>query len=433
MDSQKRFSIWKCIIAIAALALFINVPASYAANLSDLKDKKSEVESQKEELSDEIEDKSSEIDTIENRQDNIMEQIEVLAAKIEDTNTEISKVNADIETANKEIDKLKEDIVYLQQKIDERTALLEERARAIQLNGSISYLDVLLGANSFVDFIDRMSAVSTLLEADRQIMRDQKDDKQKLEDQKLLLEQEKKKLEENQKKLEALKSSLDGQSKEKNKLIDELEADQAKLSKEKKLLEKEYSEAIEVGKDLEAQIVAEQRKAAEAAAAAAKASSSGNKTSSSNANNSADSNSNLPAVSAGTWTKPTNGRFTSKFGWRDIGYGQEFHYGIDLAAPTGTPVVAAADGVVIHSSPMSTYGNLVMITHNINGQVFTTVYAHLSGYWVSKGDVVKKGQKIAPVGNTGRSFGSHLHFELHVGEWNGKRSNAVNPLRYISL
>lgn len=417
---------------IVVLCLTLQVPATYAANLTDLKEQQQNIESKKNELSGEINGKKSEINTIENRQDKIMEQIDALAAKIEETNSDITKVNGDIQQAEADIKKLQEDIEYLQQKIDERNALLEERARAIQVSGTVSYIDVLLGANSFVDFIDRMSAVTTLLEADRQIMREQKEDQQNLEDQQQLLQQKKKKLEDNKAELNKLKASLKSQSAEKNKLVDQLEAEQSKLAKEKRLLEEEYSEAIQVEKSLEKQILAEQRKAAAAAATAAKKSS-GNKPVGSNADNSADSSGKLPAVSAGTWTKPANGRFSSKFGWRDIGFGQEFHYGIDIANSSGTPIVAAAAGVVTYAAPMSTYGNLVMITHNINGQVFTTVYAHLSGFWVSKGAVVQKGQKIAPMGNTGRSFGSHLHFELHVGEWNGKRSNAVNPLRYISL
>ena len=427
MNNNKKITALKWLITIAVLCLAIHVPASYAAELSDLQQKKQQVESQKGQLSNEIKGKESEINTIENRQEKIMEQISALATKIEDTNAEIVNVNTDISNATTEIKKLEKEIAYLQQKIDERTALLEERARAIQISGQISYLDVLLGANSFVDFIDRMSAVTTLLDADRKIMREQKNDQQTLEDQKQLLEQEKKTLEESKAKLVTLKDSLDKQSKEKNKLIDELESEQAKLAKDKRLLEEEYSEAIQVEKNLEKQIIEEQRKAAALAAAAAK------KKNNSSGNNSADSNTNLPVVSAGTWTKPTNGRFTSKFGWRDIGFGQEFHYGIDLANSSGTPVVAAADGVVTYASSMSGYGNVVMITHSINGQIFTTVYAHLNGFWTSKGQTVSKGQKIGPMGNTGRSFGSHLHFEIHVGEWNGKRSNAVNPLRYISL
>ena len=131
--------------------------------------------------------------------------------------------------------------------------------------------------------------------------------------------------------------------------------------------------------------------------------------------------------------KPTNGRLTSGYGWRDLGFGPEFHYGIDLANASGTPIVAAADGVVSYAAPLSTYGNVVIMTHSIDGQIYTTVYAHLSSFNVSVGSVVSKGEQIASMGSTGRSFGSHLHFEIHTGTWQGQKKGSLNPLRYIDV
>lgn len=421
---KKSKGAMKSMMLTAAMVLAVSAPVSYAANLSDLKENKQQIEQKKNELSNSIDQKSTEINTIENKQDQIMAQITQLNAEIAKTDAEITQTVNDINQANQEIIDLQAEIDLLQKKIDDRTELLEKRARAIQAEGKVNYLDVLLGANSFVDFIDRMSAVTTLIDADRQIMRDQKADQQKLEEQKLMLENTKKQLEENQKKLESLRSSYDAQKVEKNKLIDELEAEQAKLSSEKRLLEEEYSEAIQVSKELESQIVAEQNRLAEIARQQAAANGGGS---------SVANNGNIPQVAAGTWTKPANGRFTSKFGWRDIGFGQEFHYGIDIANVTGTPIVAAADGIVSYAGWMNGYGNVIMLTHSINGQTFATVYAHLSKISVSKGQAVSKANTIGLMGNTGRSFGSHLHFELHVGPWTGSRSNAVNPLRYIAL
>ncbi|CAM5557437.1 hypothetical protein LSPH24S_07116 [Lysinibacillus sphaericus] len=82
-----------------------------------------------------------------------------------------------------------------------------------------------------------------------------------------------------------------------------------------------------------------------------------------------------------------------------------FHYGVDLANKTGTPIWASADGVVSYAAPLSSYGNVVILTHSINGQIYTTVYAHLSAFNVSVGDVVNQGQQIAAMGSTGRSTG----------------------------
>ncbi len=398
------------------MLLFIQMPITYAASLSDLKDQKSKIERQKNELNSQIKNKSNQLNSIENKQDQLLAQIKKLSEKITKTNNEISAVTKEIKTAEAEIEKLQAEMAKLQEKIDQRDELLQERARAIQENGTVSYIDVLLGANSFVDFIDRFSAVNTLMEADRQIMRDQKNDKEKLEEQKLILENTKKELESDKAELEKLKSSLDSQKTEKNQLIDELEAEQEKLAKEKQVLEEEYSEALEVSKDLQEQIIAEQKRQIELIRQREQ-----------------QNGGSLPAVSDGTWTKPTNGRLSSGYGWRNIGAGSEFHYGIDLANSIGTPIVAAAGGAVVYAGPLSTYGNVVIITHSLNGEIYTTVYAHLNSYNVGVGDVVEKGQQIAQMGNTGRSTGSHLHFEVHIGPWQGQKAGNVNPLRYIPL
>lgn len=432
MKSRKHPST-KFFVAIAALFLFIQTPSVYATSLSDLKDEKKQVEAKKNELNTSINEKSNAISSIEEKQQKLVDQIQTLNSEIDKTNSNIEKVSAEINVANAEIEKLKALIKELEQKIEERDELLQDRARAIQAGGTVSYLDVLLGSNSFVDFIDRFSAVNTLLEADRQIMRDQKEDKQTLEEQKQVLEDKRQKLEAKNTELQNLKSSLDSQKAEKNKLVDELEKEQEKLKSEKVLLEKEYSEALEISEELQKQIISEQnrlaeiarqeeaRRKAEAAAQAA-----------GNANSGSSSTVNAP-VSNGTWIKPTNGRLTSPYGWRNLGAGPEFHYGIDLANKTGTPIWAAADGVVSYAAPLSSYGNVVILTHSIDGAIYTTVYAHLSAFNVSVGSVVTQGQQIAAMGSTGRSTGPHLHFELHNGTWQGQAVGSVNPLRYIPL
>ncbi len=434
---SKAKNTWKTLAAASALFLFIQTPSAYATSLSDLKEEKKQIETKKNELNSSIGNKSNAISANQEKQQKILDQIQALNAEIDKTNSNIKNVEAEIHTTNEEIKKLEASIQELLRKIEERDLLLEERARAIQAGGSVSYLDVLLGSNSFVDFIDRFSAVNALLEADRQIIQDQKEDKQKLEEQKQSVEEKRKKLEEKKAELERLKKSLDSQKAEKNNLVDQLEKEQEKLKSEKVLLEKEYSEALEVSQELQNQIIAEQnrlaeiarqqeakRKAAAAAAAAAAA-------------NNASGGSSGVIVNApqsnGTWIKPTNGRLTSPYGWRNIGAGPEFHYGVDLANATGTPIWAAAEGVVSYAAPLSSYGNVVIVTHSIDGQIYTTVYAHLSAFNVSVGQEVTQGQQIAAMGSTGRSTGPHLHFEVHIGPWKGQAVGSVNPLKYIPL
>jgi len=115
---------------------------------------------------------------------------------------------------------------------------------------------------------------------------------------------------------------------------------------------------------------------------------------------------------------PVEGNITSQFGPRD----GSFHDGIDIAAPTGTPISAVAEGEVIFSNALHGYGNLVILRHR-NGLV--TVYAHNSRNLVKEGEWVRRGQIVAKVGQSGRASGPHLHFEVR------KDNQARNPLRYL--
>ncbi|TXR95595.1 peptidase M23 [Bacillus sp. SH7-1] len=125
--------------------------------------------------------------------------------------------------------------------------------------------------------------------------------------------------------------------------------------------------------------------------------------------------------------QPAVGRYTSRFEKR----GGQMHHGLDIAASGIVPVVAAAEGVVTRSYYSTSYGNVVFISHNINGQTYTTVYAHLKSRSVTAGQKVKQGQQLGIMGNTGQSEGQHLHFEIHKGEWNAQKSNAIDPKIYI--
>lgn len=98
------------------------------------------------------------------------------------------------------------------------------------------------------------------------------------------------------------------------------------------------------------------------------------------------------------------------------------HKGVDLAAPTGTPIYATADGMVSRAGPFSSYGNYVAIEH---GSRIQTRYAHMSRIAVSEGSRVRKGDIIGYVGSTGRSTGPHLHYEVRID------GAAVNPVPYM--
>lgn len=120
------------------------------------------------------------------------------------------------------------------------------------------------------------------------------------------------------------------------------------------------------------------------------------------------------------------GGYNSNFGWRiDPFNGQHsYHEGIDFAGGVGTPILAAAGGVVVYAEYHAAYGNMVEIDH---GNELISRYAHASKLNVKVGDLVLRGAKIAEMGSTGRSTGTHLHFEVR------QRGIAVNPAQFLQL
>ncbi len=121
---------------------------------------------------------------------------------------------------------------------------------------------------------------------------------------------------------------------------------------------------------------------------------------------------------------PTKGWVSSRFGYRTSPFTgkKEFHRGLDISARHGTPIVAPADGMVASAGKDYGYGNVLTVQH---GYGLKTRYAHLSKILVRKGESIRRGQEIALMGNTGRTTGTHLHYEVHL---NGV---AVNPINYI--
>ena len=183
--------------------------------------------------------------------------------------------------------------------------------------------------------------------------------------------------------------------------------------------EEEYLHEVEGLQRVSAELTARIRSAQQAAASAAAAAASRSRRSVEAAPPAAHASPPEPTpVASSGFMWPVSGTLTSGFGWR---WGR-MHEGIDIAAPSGTPVVASASGTVIYSGWMGGYGNLVVVDH---GGGVATAYAHLSGYATSTGSSVFRGQTVGYVGSTGNSTGPHLHFEVRI---NG---SPVDPLGYL--
>ncbi len=121
---------------------------------------------------------------------------------------------------------------------------------------------------------------------------------------------------------------------------------------------------------------------------------------------------------------PVEGRLQGHFGSRTDPFSGEgaFHRGVDISAPTGTPIRAAADGVVLHAQFMSGYGRLVVIDH---GNGIQTYYAHMSRFAVVPGQEIRQSEVVGAVGTSGRTTAPHLHYEVRL------RGSAENPVRYM--
>ncbi|MBY0121233.1 murein hydrolase activator EnvC [Bacillus sp. S/N-304-OC-R1] len=384
-----------------------------------LENKKKDVQNKRSTIQSEISDTQSKVDQINAEQAATAAEIKKLDFAVADTNTQIREKEAQIEEAKTEIQKLQEEIAILKDQIQKRDELLKERVRSIQENGGvISYLDVLLGAQNFGDFITRVSAVTTFMQADRDLLRTHQEDKAVLDQKEAEMKKQLDDLNQKKAQLEEMKKKLQVQVAEKNKLLAHLNAQEEKMHEELHELEDQEAILAAQEKAIKREIEAWNKRQRELEEQRKKQAANGTV-------------GQMPTVTNGTFMNPTTGSLTSGFGQR---WGT-FHSGIDIGkgGRTGSvPIVAAASGTVIRANYDRSYGNVVMITHVIDGQVMTTVYGHMESLSVSNGQSVEKGQMLGYMGSTGHSTGPHLHFEIHHGGWNGSRTNAVNPLKYVS-
>lgn len=401
--------------------LYIPGNENRAFAYEDLDQKRQQIEEKTSKTESTLKKKKSELAKLEKKESKLKQEIEKIDQKVSAATEKVAEKEKEVKQTKQEIKKLKKEIEVINERIEKRKAIFKDRIRSMQKSGgTINYLDVLLGARSFSDFVSRVGAVTTIVEADKDMITEHENDLELVEQKEAELNKQLSGLETSLKELETLKKDLSKKYKEKGKILGDV-TDKKKhahdelgnLENEQEILANQKAAV----KSEEARRQKEEAKKAEQAAAekSAPAPSGGS-----------DQVSDTPASSSG-FIKPAAGRFSSGFGGRSGGQ----HYGLDIAAKGTVSVVAAASGTVTNSSYSTSYGNVVFITHNINGQTYQTVYAHLSTRSVSTGQRVEQGQFLGYMGNTGQSDGQHLHFEIHKGLWNGAKSNAVNPAQYI--
>lgn len=440
------------------------------SNTSDAEEKIKENEARQQQVKAKIAELDEDLAVTADQLDIKQNEINVTENEISTIQNNITTTENDIIETEEEIVQLNEEIDDLMERIDQRQELISSRLRSMQrTGGNATYLELVFSAQSFSDFISRLTAVSKILDSDKNIMEIQKQDKLDLEAKRVEVETKKTDLETKRteltaakQELESKKATLVSQKQELAQIQEQLNIQRANQSDLMVQLEEEHAELEEYKVTLadqqeikrkEASALQQAIKLAEAAEEAERKrqeqlAQEQEQEQENGDDNSASAGSNDSVTPSGGavlfWPASTR-RVTSAFNPNRVhpvtGVVQP-HRGMDIAAPGTQQIYAAADGVVVdtyteYDGRMNGYGDAILLTHYIdidgNGtkEQVSTLYAHLrSGSTrVSPGQTVSRGQQIALMGNTGIGTGQHLHFEVHIGGW--AHANAVNPANYL--
>jgi len=362
-------------LTFALMVSLFNFGFSYAAKASqkDLSNVNNEISNTQKKLN---EGKSVEI--------KLNKDISSLENQINQTQNDINNLKGNIDATQAKINEALAQLAQVEAEMAIQNQQLSSRLRIMYKNGGVGVLDVILGSDSISDFMTNMDMVQRIYESDKEVLK-------AMETQYAIIAAQKEYL-------VNLQAQLEIDRQEEATKQNALQADKSQVAVKK-------SEVSQNNKALQEQINALYAEANRLTREIQSLQRGGN-------------------YSGGIMSWPVQGRISSPFGYRThpILKTRELHTGIDIAARSGTTVVAANKGTVIKSSWNNSYGNLLMIDH---GGSIVTLYAHNSSLLVSVGDVVSKGQAVSKVGSTGMSTGPHLHFEVRV---NGQYKNPMNWL-----
>ncbi len=387
-------------LVIMMTSLMFSMPVQVTADeISDKKDELAELKEQQKELEDEINALGDSIDDQKKKVQNLLNQVSNMEKQVDAYRVKIEGLDAEIAEQEASIVKLNGEIAVKQLELDEMMEQLKKRLRAIEMTGNYSSLQLLMDSDNYEDFLLKNKIVEVVAAHDQALM-------QKAEAEKSAIEQKKKEVEAQKAETEAEKAEMETIKAELDANYEKLDAMYVKARNERDALEKQlntYENRLQKIKDAEEKLDKEIEKLLAATQATGKYN--------------------------GTmhWPVPGVYRISSHFGYRaSMG---DYHGGTDIAKPgcLGTPIVAAADGTVLKVQDMHySYGNFVMIDHGLDsaGRRIVTLYAHMRySPSVKVGQTVVGGQtQLGVVGNTGNSYGAHLHFEVRV---NNVRVDAV--------
>lgn len=400
---KKAFCVLICLLVVLGVAGRNNTTA-YASELTNesIRQKEEEISRAKEEKK-----------TLQSGLTNVKELKKELENSKADLANYVAELDANLSDIQEKINELKTLIEEKEGEIVQKTEELEEalevqqaqyeamksRIKFMYEKGDMLYMELVFVADSFGEMLNKADYIEMLSSYDRKML----DEyvayaeyvalcKEGLEEEKGVLDEAKAAVEEEE---AALNDLIATKEQEMYKMTSDIQSKEAAIRE----YEAEIASQNETIAALEAAVAEERKKLAEEQ---------GRK------------------YDGGifTWPAPSYKRISDEYGYRThpiLGV-QQFHNGLDMAAPGGSPILAAYDGKVVAATYSNSMGNYIMIDH---GDSLYTIYMHASALYVSKGAEVSKGDKIAAVGSTGRSTGNHLHFSVRL---NG---NYVSPWNYL--
>lgn len=416
----------KIITAIMLTLIFCmqpvcNVHATEESNLSEAQQEKKTLENDLQKAKELIDSLKGSKEDIQSEVEKLDKQLNEISGKVKELESQLSKKRQEIANTESALNKAKE-----QEKKQYRN--MKKRIQFMYENGQTSYVEMLLSADSFTDFLNAVEYITQISQYDRKMLKEYQnmqvtiaDTQKTLETDYASLQSLQAKVQEEKQAVAALESAKKG---ELNDVADDLTDAQT--------VAKAYEAEIQAQNEVIAQIQAAQKRAAEQQAAQQQAQATeenqgATDAAGENQNTAQNTTPSGNGQSTGSmmWPCPSSKRVTSDYGPRTspTNGASSNHKGIDIGAAYGADIVAADGGTVLVATYSSSGGNYVIIDH---GGGLCTVYMHASSLTVSAGQTVSKGQVIAKVGSTGISTGNHLHFGVTL---NGVY---VSPWGYVS-
>ena len=430
---KKHIALFSSILLLSPIAGGFT---AQAATLEELQQQKDALQLETNTIQSQIEEKSNSLNTLESEKANLETKVNELQLQLDELMGRLAAQEEKLAAIQSKILELQAEIEALQVVIDQRTEKLNTQARYIQTDAGVTNIaSILLSSENFSDLVGKITVVSKIVTANKDIVEQQEADQQKVEDSKVAVEEEKLAAEALRQDILISKNNVVAQKTEIDIQIAQVIENYELTEAEKNGLESTRADLAAQTETISNDMVAEETRiaaeraaaeqaASEAAAVAAAATAANNLTASAAPTTTASSS---YTVNSSGFIKPASGYYSSPFGYRlsPITGGSELHRGQDIAGSGA--ISAAQSGTVVTATYHASFGYYVVINHGtINGVTVETLYAHMQpGLLVAPGQTVSQGQQIGIMGTTGDSTGVHLHFEVH------ENGGLVDPLNYI--